>query len=185
MIYVVGGPPRCGKTELAVRLCRDHGLPFISTDAIWGVAEVALPHMAVPMAKGADRIPAAAELFLPFLDRLVDRLCTAAPDYLVEGELVRPRDVVRIATRHPTRSVFLIRSRPTVHALSEPPGLHPWLQTQPPETAEAVAEEVRAYSGKLAAECQEQGFPCIEVGDRFETAMREAARALGIEAKSG
>jgi hypothetical protein len=63
--------------------------------------------------------------------------------------------------------------------------LHPWLQTQPPETAEAVAEEVRAYSGKLAVECQEQGFPCIEVGDRFETAMREAARALGIEAKSG
>jgi len=138
-----------------------------------------------PYGQGADRIPAAAELFLPFLDRLVDRLCTAAPDYLVEGELVRPRDVVRIATRHPTRSVFLIRSRPTVHALSEPPGLHPWLQTQPPETAEAVAEEVRAYSGKLAAECQEQGFPCIEVGDRFETAMGEAARALGIEAKSG
>lgn len=183
MIYLVGGPPRCGKSELAVRLCRRYGLPFISTDTIWGVVEVALPQMAVPMAKGVDRISVAAELFWPFLNRLVDRLCTAAPDYLVEGELVRPRDVVRIATRHATRSVFLIRSTPTVPAMSEPPGLHPWLQAEPPETAEAVAEEVRAYSAKLTVECQELGLPCVEVGDGFETAMREADRALGIKPK--
>jgi hypothetical protein len=65
MLYFVGGPPLCGKSELALRLCRAYGLPFISTDVLWGLLELAIPERRTPMEKGPDRIPMAAGLFRP------------------------------------------------------------------------------------------------------------------------
>ncbi len=52
MLYLIGGPPRCGKSELALRLCRTRGLPFLSTDVLWGVLEVAIPAWRTPMSEG-------------------------------------------------------------------------------------------------------------------------------------
>jgi 2-phosphoglycerate kinase len=34
LIYLIGGPTRCGKTELALRLLRSNGLPVVSTDLV-------------------------------------------------------------------------------------------------------------------------------------------------------
>jgi len=34
MIYLIGGPPRCGKTTLAKRMSKKFGIPWISTDTL-------------------------------------------------------------------------------------------------------------------------------------------------------
>ena len=36
MIYLIGGPPRCGKTTVASKLSLDTGIPWVSTDTIEG-----------------------------------------------------------------------------------------------------------------------------------------------------
>ena len=92
MLYLIGGPPRCGKSELALRLGRTHGLPFLSTDVMWGVLEEAFPAWRTPMRKGPERIPTAAEMFKPYLARLCGLLQSAATDFVVEGELIIPSD---------------------------------------------------------------------------------------------
>ena len=34
MIYLIGGPPKCGKTTLAKRLSKSKGIPWVSTDTL-------------------------------------------------------------------------------------------------------------------------------------------------------
>ena len=34
MIYLIGGPPKCGKTTLAKRLSKSLGIPWVSTDTL-------------------------------------------------------------------------------------------------------------------------------------------------------
>ena len=38
MIYLIGGPPRCGKTTLAKKMLKKLGIPWISTDTLENVA---------------------------------------------------------------------------------------------------------------------------------------------------
>ena len=67
VVYLIGGPPRCGKSVLARRLTAERAIPFIPTDLIWAVIEVSQPEWRTPMHKGPDRIPAAAKAFEPYL----------------------------------------------------------------------------------------------------------------------
>lgn len=39
MIYLIGGPPRCGKTTVANKLSIDTGIPWVSTDTIEGMVK--------------------------------------------------------------------------------------------------------------------------------------------------
>ncbi len=38
MIYLIGGPPKCGKTTLSKKMLRDFGIPWISADTLQVVA---------------------------------------------------------------------------------------------------------------------------------------------------
>lgn len=37
MIYLIGGPPKCGKTTLAKALSKSLGIPWVSTDTLENV----------------------------------------------------------------------------------------------------------------------------------------------------
>ncbi len=43
MIYLIGGPPRCGKTTLAERLARENSIPYFSIDHITSVITPYIP----------------------------------------------------------------------------------------------------------------------------------------------
>ncbi len=34
MIYLIGGPPKCGKTTLAKEMLKSFGIPWVSTDTL-------------------------------------------------------------------------------------------------------------------------------------------------------
>lgn len=180
MLYLIGGPPRCGKSELAWRLCRARGLPFISTDVLWGVLEVAIPAWRPPMAKGAGRVPIAAKLFDPYLAQLLGLLHAAAPDFVVEGELIVPSTIPSLSSSYPLRSVFLVRSHTSVQQLLDPPGRNRWLSGAPTALLDAVAEEITSHSSSVSRECAELALPCVDVAADFDRAMQEAQEQLGF-----
>jgi len=184
MLYLIGGPPRCGKSELALRLCRARGVPFVSTDALWGVLEEAIPAWRTPMAKGAHRILDAGGLFEPYLARCVGLLQDSGPDFAVEGELILPAEIPSLAASYPIRSVFLIRSRVSVDELVNPPGRNAWLSGAPPAHLDAVADEVMSHSSFVARACAELALPCVDVAavtDGFDAALGQAQELLGLE----
>ena len=180
MLYLVGGPPRCGKSELALRLCRSRGLPFVSTDLLWGVLEVGLPEFATPDEKGPDRLSIAAGRIGPYLRRLLEMLERGSSDFVVEGEVILPSDVVTLAASFCLRSVFMVRNQATPAQLVEKPGNNPWLAGASPELLEAVAAEVRNCSSIISHECAELGLPCVELGHDFEAGLQAAQAHLGL-----
>ena len=43
MIYLIGGPPRCGKTTIAKKLSKDLGISWLSADTLESVASLYVP----------------------------------------------------------------------------------------------------------------------------------------------
>lgn len=43
MIYLIGGPPKCGKTTLAKKLSKEYNIPWISADTLQNIIKVYTP----------------------------------------------------------------------------------------------------------------------------------------------
>jgi hypothetical protein len=180
MLYLIGGPPRCGKSELALRLCRARGLPFVSTDVLWGVLEVGVVEFRTAYPKGVDRLPIAAERFRPYLRRFLEMLDAGSSDFVVEGEVLLPDDVAALAGSFDLRPVFLVRAQVKPPQLIERPGNNPWLAGASRQLLKTVAAEVRASSSSIARQCDELGIPCVELGRAFDAGMLAAQEHLGL-----
>lgn len=178
MVYLIGGPPRCGKSELARRLTRSHAFAFIPTDLLWAVLEVALPDWRPPMAKGPDRIPRAASMFQPYLERAVSFLHGSHQSFGIEGEVILPETAAQLRSDYDTSVVFLVRRAATPADVRDGRGPNPWLHDAAPDLVASVAAEVVAWSARVEQACARLQIPCFDVGDDFEQAMVDAAKAL-------
>ena len=101
-------------------------------------------------------------------------------DFVIEGEVFLPSDVVTLAKSFRLRSVFLVRNQATPPQLVEKPGNNPWLAGASRELLEAVAAEVRNYSSSISQQCAELKLPCVELDQDFEAAMQAAQAHLGL-----
>lgn len=188
MIYLIGGPARCGKTELSVRLMRRYGLPVASTDVYRAFMEeleqdsMRTPHMmtddeyfeAVPRyERSRDRIRA-------HLPNLVWMLSGVYGDAVLEGVEIQPSDVEAIRKQREARAVFLIRTNFDAADLVSSTGRHDWLAGFGPRAKAHVAEEIGRLSDLYAVECQKLGITTVDVSARFEAGLAEAARSLGL-----
>jgi hypothetical protein len=179
MVYLIGGPPRCGKSELAQRLTKDSGLSFIPTDLLWVVLEVALPDWRPPMPKGPDRLLKAGSMFQPYLEHAVQFLDRLRQPFGMEGEVILPETVARLRSNVDLRAVFLIRSAATAADMADPRGPNPWLHSSDPHLIASVAAEVVSWSIRVEQACHRLQIPCFDVGNDFDHALADAARTLG------
>jgi hypothetical protein len=132
VVYLIGGPPRCGKSVLARRLTTKRAIPFISTDLLWAVVEVNQPEWRTPMQKGPDRIPAAAKMFEPYMERAIRFLQPVRQPFGIEGEVITPETAARLRSNYDLRVVFLVRSSATAADIADSKGPNPWLEAGRP-----------------------------------------------------
>lgn len=177
-MYLIGGPPRCGKSELAKRLTRSDAIAFIPTDLLWAVLEVALPDWRPPMEKGPNRIPGAADMFQPYLERAVSFLHASRQSLGLEGEVILPETAAQLRSKYDARVVFLVRRSPKPADVSDARGPNPWLQDAAPNLIASVAAEVAAWSARVEQDCVRHQLPCFDVGEDFEQTMTDAADVL-------
>ena len=178
MVYLIGGPPRCGKSVLARRLTTEHAIPFIPTDLIWAVVEVSQPEWRAPMPKGPDRIPTAAKMFEPYLERAIRFLEPLREPYGIEGEVITPKTAARLMSTYDLRVAFLVRSSVTAADIADSRGPNPWLENAPPDLASAVSAEIISWSSHALSACRKLSLPCFDVAGDFDRAIRDAASAL-------
>jgi|SRR6266851_9995699 len=184
MVCVIGGPPRCGKSELARRLTKDRGLSFIPTDLLWAVLEVALPDWRPAMPKGPDRLIKAGSMFETYLERAVQFLDRLQQPYGIEGEVILPETVARLRPNVDLRAVFLIRSKVTEADLADLRGPNPWLHGADPDLIAAVAAEIVSSSIRLEQACRRLQIPYFDVANDFDRALADATYALGLAARA-
>jgi 2-phosphoglycerate kinase len=204
MIYLLGGPPRVGKSIISKTITADHGVNVVSTDTLGAVLEAVLgPELAPDLFAVsrleeltlAERIALMAEdtperircqvreghAVWKGVEPLVIRESDEHRDVLVEGVAVLPELVRRLHdVQH--RAVFIgnqgaDHSRNIKRAAAENP--HDWMRGASDKYIDAFAIFVAQMSRYVEKEALSCGFEYIEMGQRpFDDALALVVEAL-------
>lgn len=199
MIYLIGGPPRVGKTTLVNYVLQHHPMHAISTDAIRYMLRRSIAHEALDPAllTGFDeeapntwdiRHPqiileeqnAESKALWPALEQLINSYEEDGMDLLVEGVAILP--AFSHGLKRASHSVFLgntsashieyIRSAAQQNA-------HDWMHGYTQDELENAAEFFGHMSGYIKSEAKNYGLSYQEMRDTtFHADLEVAVRQL-------
>ncbi|MFE5807115.1 hypothetical protein [Streptomyces sp. NPDC056491] len=172
MIYLIGGPPRVGKSTLAWMLLERAGLPGCPTDALVSMLQRAAPEHGVRHGTHADKAELAQPFLIEFVRAAAEALDATDPEdgYVVEGDIVTPAAATEAGGLGiPLASVFLGNTQLTPEQLRGTPD---WLEGADDATYREIAAWVRDRSAALREACTASGHVYVELG---------AGHAQGIE----
>jgi hypothetical protein len=186
-LYLVGGPPRVGKSSLAQQLVQTEGIPWLPTDIVRTVLRRVLPELDSIDQDPVDALRL-AEFMYPHIEQAVEVCAEEAEQFLIEGfELspAYPRRLQAALGGITIRACFLGNCTFSAELLAAYRGPKP--QHEHDMSSEELNESaawIRQRSQQLRAECRDAGLPYVDVGEvGFESALREARRQL-LEALS-
>ena len=208
MIYLLGGPPRVGKSKIAQRITARHGISSVSTDTLGAALEDVLDPQTAPglfAVSRFDALPLADRIELMVTDprRRIDiqieesratweavvpfarREAEEGRDVLLEGVAVLPELVAGLQDIH-YRAVF-VGHRREGHAenirrsAAEDDG--DWMRAASTEYIDAFAVFVQQMSHAVANEAHKLGLEYIDLsgmpfGEAVDTVMRAV---MGVE----
>lgn len=204
MIYLLGGPPRVGKSRISKRITAKHGISSVSTDSLGAVLENVLDPKTAPGLFAVSRLnemPLAdrIDLMVEETGRRIDlqiEECRAtwravAPfirreaeegrDVLIEGVAVLPGLVARLGDTD-CRAVF-VGHRGEGHAenirRSAAEDEADWMRDAGADYIDAFAVFVKQMSHFVASAAHEHGLAYIELSEiPFEDAADTVTRSL-------
>ncbi len=182
MLYLIGGAPRAGKGTLALRLAREHGIPYFGLDLIrdvfhWGAPELGIAH--------TQRMWEQAPMMWERISFAVCSLRDVAIDQVVEGAYLLPdkladcRDFFGTQARmcwlgyadaDPEEKLSIMRAVP-----SETNDHTKWKSDEQlrPEIAESIA-----FSRYLRDECNKYELAYFDTSHDFKGQVEAARRYL-------
>ena len=178
MIYLIGGPPRVGKTQLAELICVRSGVPFVSTDALREIVNVFAPDFGRMPWDDVHASRQHAERFYPYLETFVVEGVTPGKRYLVEGVEFLPEQAVRLVEAHQVRSCFLGMSRCSLAELElETDGN--WVHdVEKIEDRERLASAIVSVSRWIESECARLHMPFVDMVGERTMALEHAYRVV-------
>jgi 2-phosphoglycerate kinase len=205
-IYLIGGPPKCGKTTLAKTLSQKRGISWISSDTLENLAwaytseemrpllfphkylrgdsndEFYTHHSAEAIVQGYIEQSAAA---YDAISMMVETYLTDEDDFIVEGYQVTPEIVGRIIDKFGdelVRVVFLIKRDEKgmlqdFHKSSTP---NDWIlrKTKDESTFVKIAHMIAIYSKRISEDAKKRHLPICEMDADFKKAIASAMEAL-------
>ena len=209
MIYLLGGPPRVGKSTICRAMPKKYGISVVSTDSLGSVLENVLDPEAEPglfVFTRFNDMPAAARIAVmventaalindtiaesravwkavkPFILKEKEE----GREVLIEGVAVLP-ELVRQITSIDYRVVF-IGNQGNENKKNIKQGAanneHDWLRSASDEYIGAFAAFVVRMSAYLEQEARKYGFRYIEMDGRpFQDIAGAVVESLGLEAR--
>lgn len=176
MIYLIGGPPRCGKSTLAHLLCRRSAIPWISTDALVQVLGAFDPRLRD--VQDEDRFPEYAERLWPHLRTFIMHATTCAEHLTVEGDTFLPAQAAELAAELEIRVCFLGLTRTSVPELLANAGHNDWIRAAPARIRERMPGWILSRSELIARQCAAVGLPYIDLASGWDAGLARAERVL-------
>jgi 2-phosphoglycerate kinase len=181
VIYLIGGPPRVGKTRLAQRLGRRLGIGWLSLDTLRFVLRGLLPE--VDELAGFGRSPGRwADHFYPYVRDAVLSSAYVEGDYILEGVDFLPRHVRDLAAETPVAGCFLGLSAPDLALIDAHAGRMDYQKHESPAVREGFPAWIAAWTAEVQTECRTLGLPFFDLAGDYET---QADRALQVLAAAG
>lgn len=196
MIYLIGGPPKCGKTTLAKRLANTHNIPWISADTLQNIVwaytpntkhSSLFPHSYLRRGSNDEfysknsspnivkNYVAQGETTYDAISMMAETYLTDEDDFIVEGYQVTPEIVDRIFKKYGQehiRAAFLVKYDETkfiddVHKSTTP---NDWIlrKTKNEATFGLIAKMVVEYSRYFEMEAKKTGMTVFNMDEDFE-----------------
>lgn len=180
MIYLVGGPPRVGKSILAQQTASTLAISWISTDVLKTFLGAHIPSVPGIQWNQPATITATAEWFFPSLERFIWAANSMMEHYLIEGVDFLPPQVAELAKTYPIRCVFLGCSVMALERFEQFPGLSPGYIGLPTDLRQQIIQHVPMHSRMVQREAEQFGYPYIDMMGDFQARLREAAAVLTV-----
>lgn len=205
MIYLIGGPPKCGKTTAAKLLLREHGIPWISTDAL---ETIIYPY--IPAKKHATAYPhsyrkgntndetyamytakeimegyiAQSATVHPAIEAFIESERADGNDYCIEGYHITPAFAAHMQEKFTGNvcSAFLVRTDPIIlqKDFSKSATPNDWIlrKTKKQETFEKIASMICLYGTWTTEEAEKYQVPIYRMEGTFDAMIQKIALNL-------
>jgi 2-phosphoglycerate kinase len=208
MIFLLGGPPRVGKSVIASKIRQNYAVSVVSTDSLGAVLENVLsPESApdlfvfdkfnkMPIAERIDLITHDPAAFIDYVRKeshvvwkavepFIRKENDEGRDVLIEGVAVLPELVSRLENI-PRREIFIgnqgANHKENIEKFAQE-NEHDWMRNISDQYINAFALIVQQMSAYIEQEAKKYGFEYIEMDkELFENVTEEVMKFLGFNA---
>ena len=178
MLYLLGGPPRAGKTKIADAYGRARGVGWMSFDIVRSVARsVSVDLGRVEVNVGSDpRIE--SEAMRPTFELVTRMSSRLASNYLVEGVAFMPRHVAGLPNSIERRACFVGLSSVTLQDIDEHAGGNDWHRGLAPYEAARLPAWIIEWSNIIREDCEEHGLSFVDLSPDWDTGAARVQRVF-------
>lgn len=201
MIYLIGGPPKCGKTTLAKKLSKSLGIPWVSTDTLENVIKPYLnkkdlrekfPSSALRCKSNDEKYSkySANEIILAYrkqaktVSKAIDMfmLCEMKDgnSVIMEGYHIEPALVKKLQMKYGAkniRGIFLVKTdtKKFISNIGESSTPNDWIisRTHKKETFQKIADMIIKYGIIFRQEAKKYKFTVLNMDDNFNEKINE------------
>jgi len=205
-VYLIGGPPKCGKTTLAKALSKKLHIPWMSSDTLENLAwaytpkeqhPALFPHSYVRGESNdefyAHHAPEAivqgyveqSKATYDAISMMAETYLTDKDDFIVEGYQVTPEIVSRILKKFGSehiRTAFLIKqdAEKMVQDFHKSTTPNDWIlrKTKKETTFVKIAQMIAAYADYTEKEAKKYNLPVFEMDSDFSASLEKAMKHL-------
>jgi hypothetical protein len=177
MIYLIGGAPRVGKSQLALTLIELKPMPLISCDFLYDLSQIKdLENFdnATILEKG--------RLFYPTLKEILINMSYRTQDCVIEGEVILPEQIAELSELYDIRACFLGLSETNIETIIAHGSFFNWPQWKIEDgrgqEVQNLAERTVRRSliiGKQAHECN---VPYFDLANDYTFKVAHALQSL-------
>ncbi len=209
MIYLIGGPPKCGKTTLAKKLSVQYQIPWISADTlqniVWAYApenkrSTLFPHSYLRGESNDEfysehtsqeivkNYIAQGETTYDAISMMAETYLADEDDFIVEGYQVTPEVVDRIFKKFKqehVKAVFLVKydEQKFVQDIHKSTTPNDWIlrKTKDEATFGKIAKMIADYSRYFEREAKKYGLQIFNMDDNFSEQLEIIEKSLKKE----
>lgn len=206
MIYLIGGPPKCGKTTLAKRLAKLANLPWVSTDTIQNIIKpyiheqdflTLFPSSGLRFDSNDEKYSqlntieiigayrTQARTVYDGVEAFVASELIDGNDYIIEGFHVEPELIGKLTAKYPEsiRGLLIIKKDvevfiKNIHQSTTP---NDWIRSKTIDevnTFPKIAKMVIGYGLELEKDAHANNVKVVVVDQDFETQLHDATEYL-------
>jgi len=195
MIYLIGGPPKCGKTTLAKKLSKTKNIPWVSTDSLQCAVRPYLSEEDFPKFFPAtvQRCDTNDEKYFKYsVTEIIKAYCQQAKtiyqavdmfiaceiadgnDFIIEGYHIEPSLIAKLNKKYPSKlkSVFLIKSDENkfVDNINKSATPNDWIiaKTNNRSTYNKIAKMVCKYGKIIKKDTKKYDLKILNVDNNFD-----------------